>query len=45
MYAVRRAGLMAGYRYFISKRHLFYYQFSERELRIAAIIPGPMEAA
>jgi plasmid stabilization system protein ParE len=45
MYATRGFGLMQGYRYFTSKGYLFYYRFTQEELRIAAIIPGRMEAA
>lgn len=36
---------MKSYRYFTSKGYLFYYQFTDQELRVAAIIPGRMERA
>jgi len=45
MYPIRRQGLMRGYRYFVSSRFLFYYSVTIDEIRMAAIIPGPMGAA
>lgn len=45
MYTTRRSGVMKSYRYFTSKGYLFYYQFTDQELRVAAIIPGRMEQA
>ncbi len=45
MYPIRRRGITRGYRYFVADRHLFYYNLSSQEIRIAAIIPGAMRKA
>ena len=42
MYPRRCRGLMAGYRYFVIARILFYYQVSSDQIRVCAILPGAM---
>lgn len=45
MFAVRRKGILRGYRCFEVDQSLFYYEISSREIRLVAILPGMMNRA